>query len=364
MIIIFGAGIAGLFTGYNLLKRGKEIKIIDTNSIKAGSTDASVGMLAPFIEAKPGEDELLNLMLNSKKIWEEFQLNKKFSKCIDLKENSSLMIGLNEDDKEKLKFKKKFFENFGFKTFLLDAKETLKLEPSLNSNVYCSLLCNNQNQVNSNFLKIFLIKEIKKMGGEIKYVKKINKIFLKKKKVFFNDSSSQFEKIIICCGAWSSEIIYNSFGLKLPLRPLKGLSILVKSNENNFLHNLWFRNIYIAPRSEGILAIGATEEDRGFDESIKMDELYYLTNSMWESFTKLESLELRDIRVGIRPAVIDGSPIIGNLKEISSDVICNFGHYRHGILLAPISADIVSKYVFEEKISGQFNFFSPSRFKL
>ena len=81
MIIIFGAGIAGLFTGYNLLKRGKEIKIIDTNSIKAGSTDASVGMLAPFIEAKPGEDELLNLMLNSKDL-EEFQLNKKFSKCM------------------------------------------------------------------------------------------------------------------------------------------------------------------------------------------------------------------------------------------------------------------------------------------
>ena len=101
MIIIFGAGIAGLFTGYNLLKRGKEIKIIDTNSIRAGSTGASVGMLAPFIEAKPGENELLNLMLDSKKIWEELQLNKKFSKCIDLKENSSLMIGLNEDDKEK-----------------------------------------------------------------------------------------------------------------------------------------------------------------------------------------------------------------------------------------------------------------------
>ena len=70
-------------------------------------------MLAPFIEAKPGENELINLMKDSKKIWEEFQLNKKFSKCIDLKENSSLMIGLNEDDKEKLKFKKKIFENFG-----------------------------------------------------------------------------------------------------------------------------------------------------------------------------------------------------------------------------------------------------------
>ncbi len=364
MIIIFGAGIVGLFTGYNLLKRGKEIKIIDTHTIKANSTDASVGMLAPYIEAKPGERELLDLMLDSKKIWKELELNKKVSRCIDLKPNSSLMIGLNQDDEEKLKFKKKFFEKFGFETFLLDDRETLELEPSLNSNIHCSLLCKNQDQVNSNLLKSFLIKEIEKMGGEILYQEKINKILLKKKTVSFNNSSMQFEKIVICCGAWSNEIIYNSFGLKLPLTPLKGLSILVKSSKNSFSHNLWYRNIYIAPRREDVLAIGATEEDRGFDDSIKMDELYYLTNSMWESFTKLESLELKEIRVGIRPAVIDGNPIIGNLKDVSSDVICNFGHYRHGILLAPISAEIVTRYVFEEKVSDQFNFFSPSRFNL
>ena len=129
----------------------------------------------------------------------------------------------------------------------------------------------------------------------------------------------------------------------------------MKAIENKFYHNLWFRNIYIAPRNEDVLAIGATEEDKGFDDSIRMDELYYLTNST--SFTKLEALEFKEIRVGLRPAVIDGSPIIGPLKDISSDIICNFGHYRHGILLAPISAEIVTNTCFEEKNSGQFNFF-------
>ncbi len=364
MIVIFGAGILGLFSGYNLLKKGKKVKIFDTHDIKGNSTDASVGMLAPLIEAKPGERDLFNLMLDSKKMWKDFQLKNEISKFFGLKENGSLMIGLNKDDKERLIFKKKFFEKLGFRTSLLDAKETLKLEPSLNSNILCSLLCKNQDQINSNFVKKYLSMEIKKMGGEIVFGDKIKKILLKKKKVFFNNLNIDFEKIIIACGAWSNEIISNSFGVKFPIIPLKGLSILLKAIENKFYHNLWFRNIYIAPRNEDVLAIGATEDDKGFDDSIRMDELYYLINSIWESFTKLEALEFKEIRVGLRPAVIDGSPIIGPLQDISSDIICNFGHYRHGILLAPISAEIVTKYVLGEQIPHQFKFFSPSRFKL
>ena len=364
MIVIFGAGIVGLFCGYNLLKKGKKIKIFDSKDIKANSSDASVGMLAPIIEAKPGEKELFNLMLESKEIWGKYQSNFEMRKLIGLKKNSSLMVGLNKDDQEKLKFKKIFFEKLGFKTFLLDAKETLKLEPSLNSNIFCSLLCKDQDQVNSNLLKNYLIKEIKRMGGEIFTGEKILKIKLKNQRVFFNDIGLDYEKIIISCGAWSNEIIYNSFGIKLPIRPLKGLSFLVKSIDSKFYHNLWFRNIYIAPRDNDILAIGATEDEKGFDASIKMDELFYLTNSIWESFTKPEELELQNIRVGLRPAVIDGNPIIGPLKEVSEDIICNFGHYRHGVLLAPITSEIISKYVFHEKISNQHDFFSPRRFKL
>ena len=148
------------------------------------------------------------------------------------------------------------------------------------------------------------------------------------------------------------------------MRPLKGTSILVKSNLLVYTNNLWFKNIYIAPREKGILAIGATEEEKGFDSSIKMDELYFLTNSIWESFTNLEHLELKKIQVGMRPTVIDGNPIIGTYEKLSSRIILNFGHYRHGILLAPITAEIISKYINEEKIPERFKFFSPRRFNL
>ena len=364
MIIIFGAGIIGLSLGYELLRRGKKIKIFDTKTVKARSSLASVGMLAPLIEAKPQEKELFDLMIESKKIWDEYQNNLTLSSLIGLKNNNSLMIALNNDDKERLKFKKKFFARLGYKTPILDANETLDLEPNLNSNIVASLLCSGHDQVNPMLFEKYLVREIQRLGGEIIYEEGINKISLRNKQVFFNNQSLDFEKIVISCGSWSGELIYNSFGLKVPIRPLKGISLNIKSTTFDFSHNLWFRNIYIAPRGQGVFSIGATEDERGYDSTIKMDELFFLINSLWESLPKLEDLELDEIKVGLRPAIYDGYPVLGPLEKASSDIICNFGHYRNGILLAPITTKIICKYIFEERISANYKFFSPRRFNL
>ena len=195
------------------------------------------------------------------------------------------------------------------------------------------------------------------MKGEIINEKKITSITIKKNKILFNDKNFSFDKVVISCGVWSNEIIYNSFGIKLPTRPLKGISLILKAPSLKFNHNLWFRNIYIAQRENGILAVGATEEEKGFDSSVKMDELFFLTNSLWESLPKLEDVTLSEIKVGLRPAVYDGNPIIGPLEEVSEDIICNFGHYRNGILLAPITSQIISQYILEENILKNTNFF-------
>ena len=88
-----------------------------------------------------------------------------------------------------------------------------------------------------------------------------------------------------------------------------------------------------------------------------MDELFFLTNSLWESLPKLEDITLNEIKVGLRPAVYDGNPIIGPLEEVSQDIICNFGHYRNGILLAPITSQIISQYILEENITKEYKFF-------
>ena len=160
-------------------------------------------MLAPLIEAKPLERKLFNLMIESKIIWEKLQQNKNFCQTIGLKNNSSLMVALNKDDEEKLKFKKKFFETLGYDSTFLSKNETLRKEPLLNSNIAGSLFCNKQNQVNPILYRNFLIKEILRMRGEIINEKKIKSITIKKNKIFFNDKSLNFDKVVYF--VWSLE---------------------------------------------------------------------------------------------------------------------------------------------------------------
>lgn len=363
MIIVIGTGIIGLFSAYELIKRGLSVTLLDFNS-KAMASNASVGMLAPAIESKPMENKLLELMIDSKKNWDNLQSKKDISKSLELKKNSSLLISMNNDDHERIIFKKKFFEKLNFESSILSPDETLKLEPSLNSNIYSSLFCRNQNQVNPKLLMKFLIDEITKKKGKIIKVKFIKKISFSNGLLAIEKQKFKAQKIIICCGAWSGKLIQNSFGIEFPLRPLKGISMLLKSKNIHFNNNLWFRNIYIAQRANNILAVGATEDEKGFESTVNLDEVYFLAKSLWECFPDIENIEFKNFTAGLRPSMIDGYPVIGPLESISKNILCNFGHYRHGILLSPISSKILADYICGDGVEKKYKFFSPERFNL
>ncbi|MDC3091185.1 FAD-dependent oxidoreductase [Rickettsiales bacterium] len=367
MIFIIGAGINGLSIGIKLVNNGFKVKIFDFQ-LKGESSLAAVGMLAPLIEARPYEDELLNLMLDSKKRW--FNFAKKIihdSKInIDYKQNSSLLIANNYNDIEKLKFKKKFIEKLGFKTDLLDKEQTLKIEPMLSEDVQASLFCKGQDQVNPILLKKSLLKLFRAKGGIIETKKKISKIFLKKNKVGVLLGQKDFfaSKIIIASGVWSHQILLDSFDLSIPLKPVKGVSLRIKSQKNKQLinHNLWFKNIYVAPRDNGELMVGATEEEKGYETFVNTKEIYYLTKNLWENLPFTENYEIVNFTTGLRPTSFDGLPIIGTLDFISKDIICAFGHFRHGVLLAPITSDIVHNCIVDDNKNKKFFPFSPNRY--
>ena len=181
-------------------------------------------------------------------------------------------------------------------------------------------------------------------------------LFSRKKKLIFNESEIKAEKIVVCCGAWSNLLLKNSMNVSFEMRPLKGVSMIFQTKTKMFENNLWFKNIYIAPRQNNQIAVGATEDEKGFDEDVTLDEILYLSKYLWESLPEIEKFKFKKISAGLRSAVVDGNPIIGNLN-IDKDVICSFGHYRHGILLAPITASIVTDYVLEKKFQISTVFF-------
>ncbi len=363
MIVIFGSGIIGLSIAHRLLENGYNVTIVDLKDKTGNATDASVGMLAPLLEAKPYESNLFQLMLDSKLSWDKLLKDTKISRDVGLKNNSSLLIASDDDETESIFFKKNFIEKLGVNPKVLSAKETLKLESNLNSNIKCSLFLEGNNQVSPPLLKSFFIKNISEMGGKFLLEDNIDKISFSLKKVSFSGKKIDADKIIIACGVWSNEILKNSFGIEFSMRPIKGVSMLLETDGELFKNNIWFKNLYIAPRTKKLLAIGATEDEKGFEKFVTVDEIFYLSSKLWEYLPEIEKLKFNNIYSGLRSTIIDGNPIIGSLKK-NGDIICSFGHFRNGILLGPITAEIVLNYVKGNKIDKKHLFFSPKRFNL
>ena len=148
----------------------------------------------------------------------------------------------------------------------------------------------------------------------------------------------------------------------MPIRPVKGVSVELneKKNKKKYHHNLWFKKIYLAPRINGNLSVGATEEDVGFETTVTLDDMFFLIKNLWEAVPLGKDYNLINFRAGLRPTTFDGNPIIGILEKVSKNIICAVGHYRNGILLAPETADLVYDLIKKKKIEHKF--LSPNRF--
>lgn len=365
MIYVIGSGIIGLAIGYKLIKNGYPVEIFCA-SRQGESSQAAVGMLAPLIEFQPYKEKLLKLMIESNQKWQNFssEVFKDSGIDIEYKKNSSLLVGNNEDDLRQMEFKLKKLKIFNSEFSYLTRNQTLDLEPNLSRFVNGSFLIKNQDQINPISLKSSLKEAFLNLGGKINENQIIKNIEIEKKIINIQTIKKKFSctKLIFATGAWTKSILNKSLNINLPIRPVKGVSVELneKKNKKKYHHNLWFKKIYLAPRINGNLSVGATEEDVGFETTVTLDDMFFLIKNLWEAVPLGKDYNLINFRAGLRPTTFDGNPIIGILEKVSKNIICAVGHYRNGILLAPETADLVYDLIKKKKIEHKF--LSPNRF--
>ena len=170
------------------------------------------------------------------------------------------------------------------------------------------------------------------------------------------------KEIIICSGAWTNKI-KNIEVNEVPIRPVKGQMVCLKmSKESSILkHILWRENVYLVPRDNSDLIIGATEEEMGFDKSLTAGGIYNLLKKAREILPGIEDLPIVESWSGLRPTTRDEAPIIGPSKKIKG-LIYATGHHRNGILLAPLTSNVIKNYYLNGKIESDFSNFRPGRF--
>ena len=369
MVLIIGGGIIGLSIAWRLVDIGKKVVVVDKRNLGKEASWAAAGMLSGRLDLKPSEKKLLPIFEKSHYVWPKFarELENKSGKRIGYRKEGTLMIACDINEEQKLKNNYNFLKNNKVNISWLSGNKIREKEPYVSNNVLSGFFSPEDHHVNNRYILDALITILKKNKNSciFKENTEVEKIITDKDQVIgvkTRNETIKTKEIIVCSGAWTNRI-KNIEIKEVPIRPVKGQMVCLKMPKSSSLlkHILWRENVYLVPRDNSDLIIGATEEEMGFDKSLTAGGIYNLLKIAREVLPAIEDLSIVDSWSGLRPATRDEAPIIGPSKKIKG-LIYATGHHRNGILLAPLTSNVIKNYYLNGKIENDFNNFKPGRF--
>lgn len=324
--LIIGGGVIGLSIARELHKRGAgTITVVDKGRIGAEASWAAAGMLAPNAECH-ADDELFRLCTASNALYPDLaaDLLEETGIDIELDRTGTLVLAFGEDEAAGLEKKYRWQQSAGIVVEKLSASEILRLEPNISPDVYIGYRYPNDWQVENRKLVAALRKYCELNGVEIIEVSEVEHL---------PDDSS----VIVTAGAWTNRIL-----AKPDVKPIRGQMISLKAARSCILdHVVYSPRGYVVPRADGRILVGATVEDAGFAKEVTPEAITALKSAAVEIAPSLGDLDIAESWAGLRPFVEGELPVIGRVANMDNVFVAT-GHYRNGILLAPITARMIA----------------------
>ena len=349
-VAIIGAGVCGLGIGWRLAQAGCQVDVFDKGEAGRAATWASAGMLAGGLETEPGEEHLLPLAQRSQEMWPEFARELEAASGIDLgyRDEGTIWIALTHDDAEQLRFTFEFQTGLGIALEWLTGAEARAREPHLKPGLAAAVYSAGDHQVDNRQLARALKQAFQSAGGRLHQNTAVTAVEVeagRARGVALDEHLHRAEVVVLAAGAWSRDIAGLPEAARPPVRPLKGQALALRMDPAAPLieHVLWVPKGYLVPRNDGRLLVGATVEERGFDETLTAGGIFALLESAWRALPAIEELAIDEFWVGFRPGSRDDLPILGPTPV--DGLMLASGHHRNGILLAPITAEAVAQRV-------------------
>ena len=371
-IAIVGGGLAGLVTAWRVGQTGCEVTLIDP-APGSGASNVAAGMLAPVSEAWFGEEDRLALDLASHSLWPDFasDLEADSGVKIGFRTEGTIQFAFNQDDLRALRQTREFQLSLGLDAVELSGSEVRELEPLLSPNVLGASLVKSDFSVDNRALVAALITACKANGIEFVKEKAIGIEFepgSDEKAVRAVRTHRQFiaaTKIVIAAGAWSSQILGAE---SLGVRPIMGeilrvapRSRAIKTITHTIRGSVRGFPVYLVPRVNGDIIIGATQVETGFDLDPTAGGIFQLLRDAREVFPYLSEMRIVELMAGLRPGSRDNAPLMGPLTA-ALGLYAATGHYRNGVLLTPATGDVMLAYLTNATIPEYAKAFTPDRF--
>jgi glycine oxidase len=366
-IVVIGAGVIGLGIAWRLAQAGCQVTVYDRAEAGRGASWAAAGMLAAAVETEPGEEALLALTLGSQRMWPDFALELEAVSGISVgyRDEGTIVVALTRDDAERLRFTYDFQKGLGLDLEWLSGAEARRYEPHLRPGISGAVFSPRDHQVDNRRLVRALVKAAGKAGAVLYQHDPVREAEIANGRITAiatEHRREQADVVVLAAGAWSREIAGIPATRLPPVRPIKGQMLALNMDPANPLlrHVIWLPSGYLVPRRDGRLVVGGTVEERGFDDRITAGGLLALIEGAWRAVPNIEELPVTETWVGFRPGSRDDAPMLGP-SGIDGLVLAT-GHHRNGILLTPLTAEVISTYVLTGSLAETARPFTPERF--
>lgn len=373
VIVIVGGGICGLGIGWQLARRGADVTVLERDKAGRAATWAAAGMIAARAEVEHGEEALLPLAVESASMWEGFarDLEAESGIGLDYRSEGTIVAALDRDDLEYLEDRFAFFQTLGLDVEWLSGYAARQREPHLARAVTGAILSKDDHQVDNRQVALALRAAFLAAGGVLREKCAVDEILVVGGQVTgVRTGMEEIEAaaVVLAAGAWSRNIDGLPHIARPPVRPLKGqmLSIAMDPRAPLLDHVVWgpgngiVPGIYLAPKSDGRLIVGATVEEMGFDTGMTAGGLFELLRAAWELLPGIYDQPVIESWAGLRPASRDDAPILG--PTAVDGLVLATGHHRNGILLAPVTAVKIADYLLDGTFDSLLEPFLLDRF--
>jgi glycine oxidase len=365
-IVVIGAGVIGCAVAYELARRGAAVELVDERPPGLGATQASAGILAPYLEARE-TSPLLALTTRSLELYDEFVTAVRTDSGVsfEYQRSGTIDVALDPAELNRLTKTAEVVAARGIHAELLDAAAARRHEPSLTEDVVGALLIPVHGYVAAGDFTRALTQAAAHHGARVVEPGRVWRIATSKSHVVVETDrgTHRAHAVVVAAGCWSGGIQIENVSAALPVRPVRGQLLHLAWNGPPLRRVTWGARCYLVPWDNGTLLVGATVEEAGFDQRATVAGVRDLLEAACDLIPRAWTASFAGVRVGLRPGTPDDLPVIGRSGR-DARVVYATGHYRNGVLLAPLTARIVAETLLDKPPDPMLDSVSPARFGL
>ena len=364
-IVVIGGGIIGLAIARRLCQSGSAVTVLEQHRTGRGASWAAAGMLAPHCEFDE-PDPYFILCRTGLERYAGFveTLREETGRPIDYNATGMIYPALSGDGQARLETRYERHRSNGVSVERLTVREARRLEPDLSNRIHMALRYPDDHQVENRDVVTALAQSVRLCGGVIREGVTARKIVLDGNRVAGVDTTE---------GLWNTPTVVNAMGCRarylegiasahrIPIRPVRGQILALRTGAATpFKHTIYTGGAYLVPRADGRLIVGATVEEAGFRDEVTLGGVMQLFRSALELAPGLKSWPLDSTWSGLRPVARDGWPVLGAMG--TPGLYAASGHGRNGILLAPLTGDLIAEAILHDRVPPIMRPFLPDRF--